>query len=100
MLPAADGTDAIRTYMKHAGNITLVLLDMDLSRISGEAVLAMIIALNPRARVIAVSGAINREILSNAIQMGAQDSLSKPYTSNDLLLKVQNALWSGVQLNS
>lgn len=52
---AADGMEALRRYAEHMDEIDLVLLDMGFPKMSGDAVLAKLIALNPNVKVIAVS---------------------------------------------
>lgn len=89
---AADGIEAVRTYMQHKNEIGLVLLDMGLPGLGGEEVLSMIVASNPKAKVIAVSGSVEQQVRESLIQTGAADYLCKPYLMTELLLKVHHVL--------
>lgn len=89
---AADGTEAVRTYMERMNEISLVLLDMGLPGMSGEKVLSSLVTSNPKAKVIAVSGSVEPEVMEGALQMGASAYLSKPYLSDELLTKVHHTL--------
>lgn len=97
---ASDGTEAVRKFAEHIDGIDLVLLDMGLPRLSGEEVLSMILALKSCVKVIAVSGSIEPEVQSVALETGAADYLSKPYLSGELLLRVHDTLHSKVRLDS
>lgn len=92
---AADGAEGVRKFTEHVNEISLVLLDMGLPRLSGEEVLSMIITARPDVKVIAVSGSIEPEVESGAILTGAAAYLSKPYLTNQLLQKVDNVLHEG-----
>ncbi len=97
---ASDGTEAVRRFSEQMDGIDLVLLDMGLPRLSGEEVLSMILALKSCAKVIAVSGSIEPEVQSVALEIGAADYLSKPYLSGEILLRVHDTLHSKVRLDS
>ena len=97
---ASDGTEAVRKFAEHMEGIDLVLLDMGLPGLSGEEVLSMILALKSRVKVIAVSGSIEPEVQSVALETGAADYLSKPYLSGELLLRVYDTLHSKIRLDS
>lgn len=96
---AADGTEGVRKFAVHKKEIQLVLLDMGLPGMSGEKVLSMILAIQSCVKVIAVSGLIRPEVRDAAMQMGASDYMSKPYLSDELLLKVHDTLQSTLELN-
>lgn len=98
VIAAADGTEGVRKFAANKKEIGLVLLDMGLPGLSGEEVLSMILALQSGAKVIAVSGLIKPEVRTVAMQMGASDYLSKPYLSDELLLKVRDTLHSAVEV--
>ena len=97
---ASDGPEAVRTFAKNVNKIQLVLLDMGLPRLGGEEVLSMILALKSCAKVIAVSGSIEPEVQSAALEIGAIDYMSKPYLSSELLNRVHDTLHSKVRMDS
>ncbi len=96
---ASDGTEAVRKFAEQIDRIDLVLLDMGLPRLSGGEVLSMILALKSYVKVIAVSGSIEPEVQSAALEIGAADYLSKPYLSGEILLRVHNTLHNKAKLD-
>ncbi len=95
---AADGAEGLRTYIENRNAIDVVLLDMGLPGMSGEDVLSNIVSSNPSAKVISVSGYIEPEVKTDALQNGAVDYLSKPYLIEDLLTKLHHTLHGALQL--
>lgn len=91
---AADGSEGVRTYEERMQEISLVILDMGLPRMSGEDVLAQIVSLSPDARVIAVSGSIEPDVEAAALRRGAAAYIPKPYMTEELLRKVYHTLHS------
>lgn len=89
---ASDGTEGVLRFTAYRNEIRLVLLDMGLPGLSGEEVLSMIHALESKTKIIAVSGLIRPEARSVVMQMGASDYLSKPYLSDELLVKLHDTL--------
>ncbi len=92
---AADGMEGFQTYTQKMKEIDLVLLDMGLPGMSGEDVLSNILSMNPNAKVISTSGYIEPEVRKHALQNRAVDYLPKPYSIDDLLLKVHRSLYTG-----
>lgn len=89
---ASDGTEGVLRFTAYRNEIRLVLLDMGLPGLSGEEVLSMIHALESNTKIIAVSGLIRPEARTAVIQMGASDHLSKPYLSDELLIRLHDML--------
>lgn len=88
VLMAANGADAIRSYKSHIGQIALVLLDMGLPEIGGEDVLSAILTLDPKAKLIAISGSVDPGSEADALDKGARSYLHKPYLIEQLLEKI------------
>ena len=89
---AADGLEAVKIYSNRKKEIDVVLLDMGLPKMKGEKVLSEIVGTNPGAKVIAVTGSVDREVLAGILRNGAVDYLLKPYLTDELLLKVNHVL--------
>ncbi len=92
VLLASDGSEGLRIYMEHLSRIDLVLLDMGLPKMSGSEVLAKLMILNPRVRVISASGYVQPEVKAQAYEVGAIDFMPKPYLAEELLAKIHWAL--------
>lgn len=92
-LEAGDGVEGFEVLGK-AGSVDLILLDMEMPRMDGLAFLEKV-KQDPRYRsipVIMVSSIAQREAMIRAIQEGAKQYLTKPFTSSDLLTKIVDAL--------
>jgi len=90
---ASDGQDGLEKLEK-IGAVDLILLDMEMPRLDGIGFLE---AVKKDARwkdipVIVVSSIAQREKMIKAIQEGAKQYLTKPFTSEQLLTKVVDAL--------
>jgi len=90
---AGDGIAALK--LLEAGEIfDLILLDMEMPRMDGMTFLEHIKAdpKHSKIPVIIVSSISQKERMIRAIQEGAKQYLLKPFTSEDLLTKIVDAL--------
>lgn len=90
---AGDGIAALK--LLEAGEVfDLILLDMEMPRMDGMAFLEHIKAdpKHSKIPVIIVSSINQKERMIRAIQEGAKQYLLKPFTSEDLLTKIVDAL--------
>lgn len=90
---AGDGQEGLEALEK-AGGMDLILLDMEMPRLDGMGFLEAV-KKDPRWKdipVIVVSSIAQRERMIKAIQEGAKQYLTKPFTSEQLLTKVVDAL--------
>ena len=85
---AKDGEEAIEVYQKHWNEIDTVLLDWGLPRLGGTSVFRKLKELNPRVKVIGVSGYLDFDLRDSMLREGVQDFLQKPCTANEILAKV------------
>lgn len=90
VLSAAGGEAGLRLYEHHVGEIQVVLTDMDMPRPHGNAVIRGIRRLNPRARIIRMSGHPRKDGTDHGIAPAA--FLAKPFTPQQLLQTLQNSL--------
>ena len=79
-LSSAD--DALTTYARLAPDI--VFLDIDLPTVSGHELLEKMIALDPSAYVVMLSGNADRENIMQAMNRGAKGFIGKPFTREKL----------------
>ena len=86
----ADGPQGILLYNTHHPD--LVLLDIGLPTISGIEVLKQIRQIDPKAKIIVITGYASVESAVLAIREGAWDYVRKPYDVNALLKKIESAL--------
>jgi PAS domain S-box-containing protein len=92
VLTARDGEEAIETYRHRHREIALVVSDLGLPKLSGEDVLRRLKEFNPDVRLLLVSGFVEPEQKAEILKAGAIEVLPKPYSPNELLKKVRDAL--------
>ncbi|HNY32240.1 MAG TPA: response regulator [Fibrobacteria bacterium] len=90
---AGDGLEGL-ALLERTGPVDLILLDMEMPRMDGITFLETV-KKDPRWKdipVIILSSIAQRESMIKAIQEGAKQYLTKPFTSEQLLVKVVEAL--------
>jgi CheY-like chemotaxis protein len=80
VLTAADGDEALALYEAHQPAISAVLLDLSMPRMSGSEVLAGLLDLDPKVRVLIATG-YGAEAASLA---GARGVLHKPFAAAEI----------------
>lgn len=87
---AEDGTQAIQLYSSLRPD--LVTLDWLMPNKSGEAVLKKILKMDPRAKVIMITGWANKSIEGRVLEAGARAFLEKSDVQKNLLRVVEEVL--------
>ena len=87
---AASGDEGIEKVL--ANGFDLVLIDVMMPGISGIDLIASIHQHDPEIVCIIITGYATVELAVRAIKQGAYDFLTKPFTSDDLLLAVNQGL--------
>jgi len=87
---ANNGAEAIAKLKNN--NFSLVLLDLNMGDSNGEEVMRFITEEKMNTTIIVVSGETSFEAAENAIKHGAYDFISKPYSIDNLLNSVNNAV--------
>ena len=92
VLTAVDGRDAIEVFKQHLGEICLVVLDMTMPHLDGEACFRELRRLDPGVKVIITSGYNEQDIMGRFIGKGLAGFVQKPYTGAELLPKIRESL--------
>ncbi len=92
VVPASDGAAAVAYYAQHQQEIDLVLTDVMMPILDGEATIHVLKHLNPALRVIAVSGLDVAENIAKVTRAGVHDFLAKPYTRLTLARVIREVL--------
>ncbi len=92
VLSAMNGEEAVDTYIKHRGEIDLVLTDLGLPGLTGKDEMLTLERINPNVRIICASGYIEPTLRMEMLQAGAKAIISKPYEPQELLQKVRTVL--------
>jgi len=92
VVSATDGYEAIELYKQHGRDIQVVLLDMMMPGMDGQATLAAIEELDPKVRIIASSGLPVSGRVAEVIAVGQGAYLPKPYSDEQLLATLARVL--------
>ncbi|HKA31745.1 MAG TPA: response regulator, partial [Candidatus Binatia bacterium] len=90
VLTAVDGEEATARYRRSAHDIDVVLLDLDLPKISGAEVLRKIRAKNPGARVVVTSGYLEPELKAALAREGVSRFVHKPYMAQEIIAALED----------
>jgi CheY-like chemotaxis protein len=92
VLPAVDGAEAVECFQSRRDEIAVVIVDLIMPLTDGTEVLRLIRELDPEARVIICSGYMNENARREALELGADEFLTKPYTLDTLSATIDRAL--------
>ncbi len=92
VLTAANGFDAVALYSQHKDEIKVVVTDMMMPGMDGDALIRALTEVNPAARIIALSGHPGAEYETKGLEAGAKTFLPKPYTVETLLTALAEIL--------
>lgn len=93
VLKASDGFQALEIYRNCSQDISLVILDLTMPRLSGEETLKRLKQMNPEVRVLLSSGFAEKpEETLQSNDVGAKGFIHKPYPVAELLGAIQKAL--------
>lgn len=86
ILTAGDGIEAIATYAERKNDIDVILLDLMMPSLDILTTVRTIYKLNPHVRIIAMSGLVANEQITQTLQeCGVMAFLQKPFTVEHLL---------------
>lgn len=87
-----NGDEAINEFEKNIDRIALVLSDLDLPKSDGEKVCKRIKAMSPDIPLIVMSGFVDMERIETLNNCGINDIILKPYSIDDLLMRIKIVL--------
>jgi CheY-like chemotaxis protein len=87
---ALSGEEAIEVYLKNKTD--LVILDIGMPGMGGMKCIHDLLDIDPDARILVMSGYSSKDYKHNALDAGAKSFLTKPYTIDEILLAVKEAL--------
>ncbi len=89
---AADGEAGVRIFEESADEIDVVLLDLSMPGLSGEATYSRLVRIRPEVRVILSSGYDHQEALRRFGRRGPVGFIQKPYRPPELLSEIGRCL--------
>lgn len=90
VLEAADGAQALEIIEKTLPN--LVLLDLNLPKVSGETICVKIKSEYPQIVVIALTAKAGTDDVVHGLQIGADDYITKPFVAEELMARIETRL--------
>jgi CheY-like chemotaxis protein len=92
VITAKDGVDALAVFGRSEHHFDLVLTDLSMPHLDGPALIRVIQRMNPRVKIIAMTGMLD-ETGSGLMDIGdAISQLEKPFTAEKLLKIVYDTL--------
>jgi PAS domain S-box-containing protein len=95
VISAANGEDALSRFREHESMISLVISDVVMPKKNGREIYDEIRSLRPNIKFIFISGYTADIILKKGIVEEGVDFVTKPFSKNEILLKVRTVLDHG-----
>jgi two-component system cell cycle sensor histidine kinase/response regulator CckA len=92
ILEAADGNEALALAQANGPKIQLLVTDVIMPGLSGKMLAEWLTQVNPRVKVLFISGYINNAAVRGAMSKPGTLFLQKPFNPQDLAKKVRAAL--------
>jgi PAS domain S-box-containing protein len=92
VISASDGQQAIAIYKQHKAKTNLVLLDMMMPNMDGATTINELRKINPHLKIIAMSGLTANSVNAETASKQVKGFLSKPFTTEELLVAIQGVL--------
>jgi CheY-like chemotaxis protein len=92
VLCVANGAEAIDCLTKHPMAVDLLLTDVVMPGMNGRDLAARLALMQPRMKVIFMSGYTDNSVLRNSVAESSTPYLQKPFTLDALLAKVHESL--------
>lgn len=92
VITARNGAEAVAIYAKQSHEIDIVLTDMMMPEMDGNATIEVMKILNPSVRIIAVSGIESTGKMARSRHAVVRDFILKPFTAEYLLSSLRKVL--------
>jgi two-component system cell cycle sensor histidine kinase/response regulator CckA len=92
VLEASDGLEALDLFRHHIADVRLVLLDLTMPRMDGEACQRQMELLRPDVQILLTSGYSEQDVASRFAGRRIAGFVQKPFRANELIEKVRKAL--------
>lgn len=89
---ADEGAQALALFSSRLTEFSLVITDVDMPVMDGLALVRVLRKLSPKLKIIASTGLSNDQRIGALRQLGIAHPLFKPYTADELLRAVHDAL--------
>lgn len=90
VIEAADGIEGVKAYQAHKPD--LVTMDVNMPRADGIQALRAILKIDPAAKVVMVTSIEQKQIVQDAMKVGARDYIVKPFDRSNVGLVINKVL--------
>jgi two-component system chemotaxis response regulator CheY len=90
VIEAVDGIEGVKAYQ--AQKPDLVTMDVNMPKADGIQALRAILKINPAAKVIMVTSIEQKQIVQDAMKVGARDYIVKPFDRSNVGLVINKVL--------
>ena len=91
IIEATSGEEALELCKSHPGNISLILSDIIMNKMTGRELAEQAVQLRPGIKVVLMSGYADEITRDNIVKTGFQ-FIAKPFTGNALATKIRETL--------
>ncbi len=92
VVTANDGRDAVEKFRIDCNAIVLVVLDLTMPHLDGEACFRLLREIKPDVKVLLSSGYNEQDVVSLFTGKSPAGFIQKPYTTHELITRVREAL--------
>jgi two-component system cell cycle sensor histidine kinase/response regulator CckA len=92
VLEAQSGQEAIKIFEENQSRVDLVILDMRMPDMNGDAVFEQLRQINSRVKVLIASGYMEDSRIGNLITLGCNGFIQKPFRASELLQEINKIL--------
>lgn len=90
IVEAGDGVEGVKAYQTIKPN--LVTMDVNMPRADGIQALRAIMKIDPAAKVVMVTSVEQKQIVQDAMKLGARDYIVKPFDRNNVGLVLNKVM--------
>jgi two-component system chemotaxis response regulator CheY len=90
IIEAGDGVEGVKAYQTQKPD--LVTMDVNMPRADGIQALRAIMKIDPSAKVVMVTSVEQKQIVQDAIKLGARDYIVKPFDRSNVGLVLNKVL--------
>lgn len=94
VITASDGFETVDRYTENAGDITLLLMDLNMPRLNGMEATLRIRHINPNIPVLFMSGYPREQVMERFGHQKHTDFVKKPFQSGELLAGIRQVMES------
>jgi len=85
-------TEALLSFEKHCNNVDLIVSDLQMPEMSGIELLTAVRSIDKNTPFIILTGYANVDNAIEALRLGANDFLKKPFDMDELLILIEKTL--------